>query len=284
MFMIEIDRKNVILTGAAGGIGREIARQLAKEGKSLALIDRHENGLISLYQEIRGDAPDSLYICVDIADGAGLQDAVKLIYTRFSAVHVLINNAAIQAPIGSFHEVDPGEWNTNIMTNLLGPVQLTSLVVRGMIQQKYGKIINLSGGGSANKRPQFSAYAVSKTGLMRFTETIAEELRQYHIDVNAVSPGAINTGMLDEVLHAGERAGSEYHSAVLRKEIGGDDVRNTLGLIGFLVSSDSDGITGKMISSQYDPWSDPEYQDRLRSDEHLATLRRIDGRMFGQVQ
>ena len=116
--------------------------------------------------------------------------------------------------------------------------------------------------------------------MVRLTETLAVELKEYNIDVNAISPGAVNTKMLEEVLQAGTMAGKEAAEAEKRKEVGGDDPLLAAELVSFLASDGSDGITGKLISAKWDPWRDEDFQRQLRADKDFATLRRIDGKYF----
>jgi NAD(P)-dependent dehydrogenase (short-subunit alcohol dehydrogenase family) len=140
-----------------------------------------------------------------------------------------------------------------------------------------GKIINLSGGGATNPLPRLSAYAASKAAVVRLTETLAEELREHSIMVNAIAPGALNTRLLDEVLEAGpELVGSEfYEKALKQRETGGAPIEKGVALCVYLASSASDGITGKLISALWDPW---ENLGELRSElekSDIYTLRRI---------
>ncbi|MBP7462558.1 MAG: SDR family oxidoreductase, partial [Candidatus Delongbacteria bacterium] len=190
------------------------------------------------------------------------------------------NNAGIQPPIGLLSDVSLEEWKRNIEINLFGTVHCCRAILPMMMEANYGKIINLSGGGSTSPRPNFSAYGVAKTAVVRFSETLAEEVRDYHIDVNAISPGAINTGMLNEVLQAGEMAGKEWDEARRRETAGGDDPNLAAQLCVFLLGHQSDGITGKLISARWDRWQEVDFRNQLRHDRHLATLRRIDQRNF----
>ena len=146
-----------------------------------------------------------------------------------------------------------------------------------------GKIINFSGGGATSSRPNFSAYAVSKTAVVRLTEILAEELSKYNIDVNVVAPGAINTGMLDEIIEADARAGEEYDKALKRVKEGGDSVEKIVDLCRFLVSSESYGISGKLISAIWDDYRSEPFLERLRRDPDFCTLRRIDAINFDHI-
>jgi 3-oxoacyl-[acyl-carrier protein] reductase len=143
--------------------------------------------------------------------------------------------------------------------------------------QKHGKIINLSGGGATAPLPRLSAYAASKAAVVRLTETLAHELRDDGVFVNAIAPGALNTRLLDEVLAAGpQQVGEEfYRKSLEQKNRGGTPLERGAALAVFLASTDSDGISGRLLSAAWDDWQQlPRYRDELaRSD--IYTLRRI---------
>jgi len=150
--------------------------------------------------------------------------------------------------------------------------------------QQRGKIINLSGGGATAPLPFISAYAASKAAVVRLTETLAEELRDYNIAVNAIAPGALNTRLLDEVLTAGPAAVGEkfFNKAIKQKEAGGAPLSLGASLCVWLGSAESDGITGKLLSAQWDPWRDLARRcDALRESD-IYTLRRITPEDRGQ--
>src|SRR4029077_7270097 len=117
---------------------------------------------------------------------------------EFGRLDVLVNNAGIAGPIGPTEGVDWDEWIHAIEINLLGSVLLCRAVLPHFKQAGYGKIVQLSGGGATNPLPLLSAYAASKAAVIRFMETLAEETRPHHIDVNSIAPGALNTRILDQ--------------------------------------------------------------------------------------
>ena len=278
---MKLKNKNIILTGASGGIGKYIARTCDLEGANLFMIDLFENQLCSLFQSLKNANNKSACFILDISNEQTVKETTNQIESICGdQIHVLINNAGIQSPIGEFESNSLNEWKENIKINLFGTVNLTHAVLSKMINNKSGRIINLAGGGSTGPRVNFSAYGIAKTGIVRFTETIARELEKYNIFVNAVSPGAINTRMLDEVLASGENAGNELSNAIERKDKGGDDPMHIAELITFLASDDSYGITGKLISAIWDPWRKIEFQEHLKDDPDIATLRRIDNKYF----
>ncbi len=275
-----LKNKNVILTGAGRGIGREAAKKLSSEGANIALIARTESELKETLEILRPGNKNTFFMTLDIANEEEVIKSFEKIIKRMQRVDCLVNNAGIQPPIGTFEKTNLEEWKHNIKVNLFGTVNCTYAVIKKMIEQKRGKIINMSGGGSTSPRPNFSAYGVSKTAVVRFTETIAEEFREYNIDINAISPGAINTKMLEEVLDANENAGKEFNDATRRKKEGGNDPGIAADLICFLCSDLSNGITGKLISAPWDNWKDREFQDYLKKNKDLGTLRRIDNKNF----
>lgn len=272
--------KRVLVTGAGRGIGRVIALKFASEGAEILLLARSESELMETSSQISSMGGKShLFVC-DIASEESVKSAVSSAHKTCGPVEILVNNAGVQPPIGPFAGIDVKEWKENVEVNLFGSVHVTLSVLPDMIAAKKGKIISLSGGGATSPRPNFSAYAVSKTAIVRFSETLAVELKEYNIDVNAVSPGAVNTKMLDEVLFAGTLAGKEARDAEKRKGSGGDDPRLAAELVCFLASDESDGITGKLISARWDPWKEESFLVKLKADKDFATLRRIDDKYF----
>lgn len=219
----------------------------------------------------------------DISSTKEVNTLYKVFRESGLTLHALINVAGVQPPIGAFEQLDPDDWDRNLSINLSGTVNMIRGALPFFKSAEGGKIINFSGGGATSSRPNFSAYAVSKTAVVRLTEILAEELREYNIDVNAVAPGAINTGMLDEIIEAGARAGDEHERARKRKSEGGDPIERIVDLCRFLISSESDGITGKLLSAIWDDYKSTAFLKRLKEDPDFCTLRRIDAINFDHI-
>lgn len=143
-------------------------------------------------------------------------------------------------------------------------------------KHRRGKIVNLSGGGSAYPRPRFSSYAASKAAVVRLTETLAQEVKEFNIDINAIAPGAVNTRLLNEVVAAGGAAGKiERSKAIKQKKEGGTSLTIVAEFALFMASSKTDGLTGRLISLLWDKWRDiPQQLDKIMSSD-IYTLRRI---------
>lgn len=276
--MSDLQGKNAIITGASRGLGAEITKKLWQEGANVFLVSRDEKTLHQLISclEKRPNQFTAAF-AADLADPASVPAIIAFAQNTFSQLDILINNAAIQGPIGVSWENDWEEWQRTITINLLAPINLSRQCSSWMIKNKSGKIISISGGGATGSRPNFSAYAVAKTGLVRFSEILAEELLPEHIQVNCIAPGAMSTSMLKEVVTAGPQFAGEKEFELAAKITSQPDqtIVRAAGLVSFLASSASDGITGKLISAVWDPWLEfPEHLDDLTHSD-IYTLRRV---------
>jgi NAD(P)-dependent dehydrogenase (short-subunit alcohol dehydrogenase family) len=276
----ELSGRTALITGGSRGLGLEIARHYLRAGVAgVCICGRHASAVEAAREELRSVAGDAQEVLAEVADVSVAADARRLVAAtlgRFPDLTVLVNNAGIYGPKGPIEDVDWQEWTEAVATNLFGSVLPARELVPHFKQRGYGKVIQLSGGGATRPLPGLSAYAASKAAVVRFAETLAAELREHHVDVNAVAPGALNTRMLDEVLTAGpERVGQAYYQQALEQQrSGGSPPERAAELAVWLASGASDGVTAKLVSAVWDPWVElPEHLDDLASD--VYTLRRI---------
>lgn len=274
--MFKLENQTVLITGASRGIGQALAFTLAEAGAFVGLVARDGAALDLVARQITARGGRALALAADVAQPESGKAVVQKAQAAMGPIEVLVNGAGIQHPIGPLWENDWGEWEQAFQVNLFGPIRLMQAVIPQMMARGQGKIINFSGGGATAPRPNFSAYAVSKAALVRLTETLAEELKPYNIQVNAVAPGAINTRMLAEVIAAGEKAGAEYRQALERAKSGGASVQPVCELVRFLASAASGNLTGKLISALHDPWREWADKGTELNDTPLYTLRRLD--------
>lgn len=272
--------RNAIITGANQGLGLEIAQAYLRAGANVLICARDEALLQRARTQLAANAAPEQIVRAEPCDVSHPEEVKALVATAlhlFPQVHILVNNAGVYGPLGALEEVDWEEWARAISINLLGSVLFCRAILPHFKQQHYGKIVQLSGGGATNPLPRISAYAASKAAIVRLVETLAEEVRADHIDVNAIAPGALNTRLLDQVLEAGpEKVGSGFYArAVEQKHKGGAPLDKGAALAVFLGSAASDGITGKLLSAVWDPWQTlPAHLDELRASD-VYTLRRI---------
>lgn len=278
--------KVAIVTGANQGLGLSIAKKYVLAGADVMICARNATLLSKVEADLLKIAEPGqkvIAMAMDVSIEADVQSLVSETLSKLGGCHILVNNAGIYGPKGEIESVDWSEWVKTIEINVFGSILMCRALLPYFKAQGYGKVIQLSGGGATNPLPRISAYATSKAAIVRFSETVAEEVRGMGIDVNAVAPGALNTRMLDEVIEAGpEKVGQAFYDrAIKQKESGGAPLDRGADLALFLASAESDGITGKLISAAWDDWEHwPEHKDDLSSSD-VYTLRRIVGRDRG---
>lgn len=262
----------MLITGAGRGIGKRLALGLAGQGARIALLARSKAELDLTHLEIEQAGGSALRLRADVCDPEQTAAAIERARAHFGELHVLVCAAAVQGPIGPFLESSPKAWAETLETNLFGVANACRAALPHMIERRSGKIIVLSGGGAASPRPNFTAYAASKAALIRFVETLAEEVRDHNVQVNAFSPGGAYTHMTDEILRAGDRAGwKDQQEALEVRRTGGVPAQKQIQLALFLASERSNHVSGKLIHVN-DDWKRME-QDSLHPD--LFTLRRV---------
>jgi len=245
----------------------------AAEGWRVGLLSRSDAEIDLAKLEIEQAAGIAMKLRADVRDPEEMAHAVERMRSSFGCIDVLICAAALQGPIGPFLSAKPRAWNETIETNLIGVANSCRAVLPPMVERRSGKVILISGGGSAYSRPNFTAYGASKTAVVRFAETLAEEVRDFNVQVNTIAPGAAYSHMTDEILHAGEeRAGAkEIEDAEKVRITGGVPAEKQIALALFLASERSNHISGKLIHVN-DEWKRYE-QESMRPD--LFTLRRV---------
>jgi 3-oxoacyl-[acyl-carrier protein] reductase len=278
---MQLQGRSAIITGGSLGFGRAIATAFVRAGASVLLVARDRHTLEQSCRELAplASLPEQVVtsLAADVSDpdaGAAIAAQARTVFPKLS---VLVNNAGVYGPIGRLEENDWAEWVRTVAVNLFGTVLLTRAVVSEFRAQGYGKIINVSGGGATAPLPFFTAYAASKAAVVRFTETLAEEVHDAGIDVNIIAPGALNTRLLDQVLEAGpDRVGAHFYERALKQQAeGGTPLDKGSALAVFLASAASDGITGRLLSSVWDDWADLPRRKKALAQSDVYTLRRI---------
>lgn len=266
-----------LITGGSGGIGAIIAGALAAEGAALMLLGRSEDRLQAQAASLRSVGCEVAWLRADVQEPEAMRSAVTTTLERYGALDILVNCAGRYGPIGPIHRVDPREWAANIGTNLIGTFNAMWAAVPAMIDGgRGGTIINISGGGSSKGRPTFSAYASSKTGVVRLTETIAEELRPYGIHVYVIAPGGVYTGMIEELLQsAATVTPADVAEAERIKATGGTPPERIGELAAFLASGAGWALNGRFISAAWDDWEAMARANEAGGLSEFYTLRRL---------
>jgi Dehydrogenases with different specificities (related to short-chain alcohol dehydrogenases) len=263
-----------IITGGARGIGKSVAEAFSREGAKVVIASEIQDELVAASKELSVD-----HVKTDVTEIDDVKKLIDYTVSKYGKIDILINAAGMQVPVGSLFEVSAEAWKKTVEVNLIGTMLCCKFSLSSMITNKKGKIVNFGGGGAISPRPNFSAYASSKTGVLRFTETLAEEVREFNIDVNAIHPGSVHTKMNEDVVEAGlGKAGDAEYKNALDVQ-GGNTVSmsEVQEFLTFLASNESDGITGKTL---YNVWDDWRGLTKENLNSSLYTLRRIDGRRF----
>jgi NAD(P)-dependent dehydrogenase (short-subunit alcohol dehydrogenase family) len=271
--------RTAIITGASLGLGAEIAEQFAAAGAALMLCARNAMELEAQRKRLTAAYPHSRIFThrADVSDRSDVDSLFAAAVDRLGKLDIVVNNAGVYGPLGSIDAIEWDAWVQAIAINLMGTVYCSRKAVEIFKRKRSGKIINLSGGGATNPLPGISAYAASKAAVVRFTETLALEVKEYGIDVNAVAPGALATRLTDQLLAAGpQRVGASLHQRMRKIQMeGGTPLGVGAALCVYLASSESDGLTGRLIAAQWDPWP---FADAIKSKidaSDIYTLRRI---------
>ena len=267
---------NVVVTGASSGIGEAVSKALIGEGHRVFLCARREDRLRALTQ----DGRLASHFKVDVGDEAQVKAFADKVGSLVDGVDAVICCAGAYGPIGSIAAVDSRQWWDALQANLFGTFATVKHFVPLLSGRKGARIVMFSGGGAFNPLPNYSAYAVSKAGIVRLMETLAEELKPAGIAVNGVAPGFVRTEIHEATLAAGpELAGQAFYEMTQAKlREGSVPMEVPVDCVRFLLSSAADGLTGKTISASFDPWGSAEFSHNIdllnRSD--LYTMRRVN--------
>jgi NAD(P)-dependent dehydrogenase (short-subunit alcohol dehydrogenase family) len=272
---MELLNKVCLVAGASGAIGSAIACRFHQEGARLAL-SYSKTKPERLCEKLSAGPSRVACYRLDVADWQQVRDAVDRIEADFQRIDVVVNCAGIVGPIGPLETLNMRDWTKTVEVNLLGSVHLARAVLPDMKERGRGKIILFSGGGAAYGRPFFTAYSSSKAALVRFAESLAQELEGTNIQVNAVAPGPVKSRMWEELRAAGDKGGTKALEELKQMdETGGVPPDLAAELAVFLASERSNRLTGRLISAVHDKWNEIETRIPQLISGDAWTLRRV---------
>ncbi len=264
---------NLVVTGSSAGIGRALATHLIGRGHSVWGLARSDQS------DLRGSlGPLFQSTLCDVSDWEQIDRASREVAASWKHVDGLVTCAGVHGEIGRAVAADPIRWSSTVRANLDG----TYYAIRcfhGLLRlaPRRAKIACFSGGGATKARARFSAYGAAKCAVVRLVETIAEEERSAPLDINAVAPGAIPTRLTEEIISLGPSVvgDAEFEAARLQKESNNSPLARAIELVEWLLSQESDGVTGRLISAQWDPWPSLGRNLARLAASDIYTLRRI---------
>lgn len=241
---MRLQDKVAIVTGAGSGNGRGIALRLAEEGAKVVIVDVSETGAGETATMIETAGGQALVAKADVSQRQQVEAMVKATLGRFGQVDILVNNAGVES-MSPFLELPEAEWDRVLAVNLKGPFLCSQAVARAMAQVgRGGKIVNIASICSAIALAGEAHYIASKGGLLMLTKAMALDLASYHINVNAIGPGVIETAMTANSLNNPARV-EMFLNHIPLKRIG--QPRDVANAVLFLVSTEADYITGTIL-------------------------------------
>jgi NAD(P)-dependent dehydrogenase (short-subunit alcohol dehydrogenase family) len=264
---------HLVITGSSSGIGRALAAHFLGGGHQVW-------GLARSAQDDFAAAPGGSFRSsrCDVSSWPEVAAAAAAIGEAWPALDGVICCAGWQGEIGRALAADPLRWTATVRANLEGTYYTLRAFSPLLARSRRPKLICFSGGGSTKPRPNFSAYGAAKTAIVRLVETIAAE-EGSRLDINAVAPGPVTTRMTDEVLRLGAAVvgPADYEAARKQKEGGGASPERAVALVDWLLSSASDGISGRLLSAPWDAWDTLAGQKNQLATSDAYTLRRVEG-------
>ena len=236
---MSFEGKTAIVTGAAVGIGRAVALQLAKEGANVVLVDIDPETLAKTEQEIKEITENVLALTCDVSDNDAVLETVKAVNTRFGKTDILVNNAALWRTNGPFSEVPIEVWKKFFDINVMGTVYFTKAVIDQMTESGYGRIINVASVAGVYGNARFAHYSATKGAVIAFTRALAKEVAEMGVTVNAVSPGSVSPADNPDIDY------TQPSSLSFMGRTGSD--RENADLICFLASDKASYISGQNI-------------------------------------
>jgi len=243
-----------IVTGGGSGIGQAIAVELATQGHDIVIADIDEAAMEKTQDLVESKGQTARAIHTELGNEDSVESTVETVIEEFGSIEILVNNAGIAGPTTPCEEVSTDEWDLTVDVNLTGPFTMCRSILPQMKDAGYGRIVNIA--SVTGKRPLVNRtpYAATKMGLIGFTRTLAAEVGEHDINVNAVCPGSVDGPRIKQVFEKQAEASGRTYEEV-RSEVEAESPRNELvkrenvaELVSFLCSDRAGQITGQDIN------------------------------------
>lgn len=236
--------RNILITGAASGIGRATAVRLGEEGATVLILDLDGDGAELTAAAIRAAGGQARARATDITDGAAVEASVDAFEREVGPLGGLVNNAGWDLA-GNFLDTEPEQWRKVIEINLFGPLNVTRAVLSRMVAREEGRVVSIASDAGRVGSSGESVYAACKGGIISFSKSVAREVARHGITLNVVSPGPTDTPLFADFDPSGKLA-KALERAIPMRRLG--QPSDYPGLVAFLLSDEAAFITGQTIS------------------------------------
>jgi NAD(P)-dependent dehydrogenase (short-subunit alcohol dehydrogenase family) len=243
---MKLQGKIAIITGGGRGLGRAVALAFGREGATVVLAARNREEVEHVAEELRAIRKEALAVPADVSREDQVNRLVQKTLDTYGTIDILVNNAGSRGPIAPVREISLADWEETMRVNLTSAFLCSKAVLPTLMEKKQGKIINVA--STLNPRPNLTPYMVAKAGLIQLTKQLSRELKEFHIQVNAVHPGVMDTQMQEEIRKAGPKAIGTDMFDRLKEEGMLHSPSEPAKLILYLASAAADGINGEYLS------------------------------------
>jgi NAD(P)-dependent dehydrogenase (short-subunit alcohol dehydrogenase family) len=264
--------QTAMITGGGRGLGRAFALGLAATGMSVAVVSRTDEQLAETVRHVEIAGGRAAAFRTDVSSPRDVAETVRAVEQRFGKIDLLVNNAGVGGPVGPAWQVDAEDWWSCVEINLRGTFLCCQAVLPGMMARGRGRIINVGSYAGTVAVPYMSAYNVSKTAVIRFTETLAAEVREHGIPVFSIEPGTVRTAMTNRLITSEEgRRWLPWCERLFSRQQD-DPVEPATALVVFLSSGAGDELSGRVLSIRDQP-ADLVHRINRVKHENLYTLQ-----------
>ncbi|MBZ5749933.1 SDR family NAD(P)-dependent oxidoreductase [Metabacillus rhizolycopersici] len=240
-----MSQRVAFITGAGRGIGREIAKTLASKSNKIIVTDINIENAQETVSILESQGAEALAVYCDVTKIESVQEAVKTSIDHFGQIDILVNNAGWDK-IEPFLKSEPSTWKTIIDINLMGQIHTCKEILPIMIENGYGKVVNIASDSGRVGSSGEGVYSAAKGGVIALTKTLAREMARYKLNVNCISPGPSNTPLIQEIGSYNEGIVSALEKAIpFRRLAEPSDLANA---VAFFASDEAEYITGQTLS------------------------------------
>lgn len=240
-----MDQRVAFITGAGSGIGREIARTLASQSMKIIVADINMENAEETASIIKEGGNEGSAVFCDVTDLESVRKAVKDSLSLYEKIDVLINNAGWDK-VEPFLKSEPATWRKIIDINLLSQVYTCKEILPIMIENRYGKVVNIASDAARVGSSGEAVYSAAKGGVIAFTKTIAREMARYKINVNCVAPGPADTPLFKEIGSYNEGLAGALEKAIPFRRLA--QPKDIAGAVAYFVSDNAQYVTGQTLS------------------------------------